>query len=68
MVRGAQTRREAHIHASGVDRDVHLIGTDSMNDEIDGAYGAKYRRYAENIVGSIVSPQVRAATLELVPG
>jgi len=31
------------------------------------AYRAKYHRYAESIVGSIVSPQARAATLKLVP-
>jgi hypothetical protein len=29
---------------------------------------AKYHRYAESIVGRIVSPQARAAALELVPG
>jgi hypothetical protein len=40
---------------------------DDMNDEIDAAYRAKYRRYAESIVGSIISPEARAATLKLVP-
>jgi hypothetical protein len=29
--------------------------------------GAKYHRYAESIIGSIVSPEARAATLKLVP-
>jgi hypothetical protein len=43
------------------------VETDDVDDELDAAYRAKYRRYAESIVGSIVSPQARAATLKLVP-
>jgi hypothetical protein len=65
--RGAQTRHEAHIEAGGVDRDVLLVESDDMDDAIDAAYRAKYHRYAESIVGSIVSPTARAATLKLVP-
>jgi hypothetical protein len=65
--RGAEARHEAHIQAGGVDKDVFLVETDDVNDELDAAYRAKYRRYAESIVGSIVSPQARAATLKLVP-
>ena len=65
--RGAQARHEAHIQAGGVDKDVLLVETDDVDDELDAAYRAKYRRYAESIVGSIVSPQARAATLKLVP-
>jgi hypothetical protein len=65
--RGAQARHEAHIQAGGVDKDVLLVEADDVNDELDAAYRTKYRRYAESIVGSIVSPQARAATLMLVP-
>jgi len=65
--RAAQARHEAHIQAGGVDKDVLLVETDDVDDELDAAYRAKYRRYAESIVGSIVSPQARAATLKLVP-
>jgi hypothetical protein len=65
--RGAQVRHEAHIHAGGVDKDVLLVKTDDMNDEIDAAYRTKYRRYAASIIDSIVSPEARAATLKLVP-
>jgi hypothetical protein len=65
--RAAQARHEAHIHAGGVDKDVLLVETDDVDDELDAAYRAKYRRYAESIVGSIVSPQARVATLKLVP-
>jgi hypothetical protein len=65
--RSAQARHEAHIEAGGVENDVLLVETDDLNDEIDAAYRAKYHRYAESIVGSIVSPNARAATLKLVP-
>jgi hypothetical protein len=65
--RGAQARHEAHIEAGGVGKDVLLVETDDLSDEIDAAYRAKYRRYADNIVGSIVTPNARAATLKLVP-
>ena len=65
--RGAQERHEAHVEAGGADKDVLLVETDDVNDELDAAYRAKYRRYAESIVGSIVTPQARAATLKLVP-
>jgi hypothetical protein len=46
---------------------VLLVETDDMNDKIDAAYRGKYHRYTERIVGSIVSPNARAATLKLVP-
>ena len=65
--RGAQARHEAHIQAGGVDKEALLVETDDVNDELDAAYRAKYRRYAESIVGSIVTPQARAATLKLLP-
>ena len=65
--RGAQDRHEARIRAGGVEKDVLLVETDEMNDEIDVAYRMKYRRYAASIVDSIVSPRARAATLKLVP-
>jgi hypothetical protein len=65
--RGAQARHEAHIEAGGVDKDVLLIEMDDSNDEIDTAYRSKYHRYAESIVGTVVTPEARAATLKLVP-
>jgi hypothetical protein len=64
---GAQDRHEAHIHAGGVDKDVFLVETDDINDEIDAAYRTKYHPYAASIIDAIVSPQARAATLKLVP-
>jgi hypothetical protein len=68
--RGAQVRHEAHIHAGGIDKDVLLVETtdgNDRNDAIDSAYRTKYRPYAANIVNSELTPQARAATLQLVP-
>jgi hypothetical protein len=36
--RSAQTRHEAHIQVGGVDKDVLLVETDEVNDELDAAY------------------------------
>jgi hypothetical protein len=65
--RGAQNRHEAHIWAGGVERDVTLVETDDVDDELDTAYRTKYGRRYPSIVPSIVAPEARAATLKLVP-
>jgi hypothetical protein len=66
--RGAQVHHEGHIRAGGVDKDVSFVDADSdLNEQIDAAYRTKYRRYAANIIGSIVTPAARAATIQLVP-
>jgi hypothetical protein len=65
--RGAQAPHDAHVRAGGVGKDVLLVETDDVNDELDTAYRAKYHHYPESIVGSVVSPKARAATLKLVP-
>jgi hypothetical protein len=65
--RGAQQTHEGHIRAGGVDKDVTFMDVDdSINDAIDAAYRAKYRRYA-SYVPPMVSPDARATTLKLVP-
>lgn len=66
--RGAQALHEGHIEAGGVDKDVTFVDADpAINDQIDAAYRAKYRRYSASIVGSVVTPTARAATIKLVP-
>jgi hypothetical protein len=66
--RGTQARHEGHIQAGGVTKDITLEDVDgAINDQIDTAYRAKYRRYAASTIDSIVSPQARSATLKLVP-
>ena len=65
--RGAQSRRQARIQAGGVQRDVLLVETDDINDELDAAYRTKYGRYAASLIDPMTSPGARAATLKLVP-
>src|SRR3989442_1831285 len=66
--RGTQVRREGRIWAGGVEKDVTFVDADpGLNDQIDAAYRAKYRRYAANIISSIVSSKARSSTIKLVP-
>jgi hypothetical protein len=65
--RGAQDRHEARIDAGGVVKDVALVETQDAPATIDDAYRKKYRRYAANIIGSVITRKARAATLKLVP-
>jgi hypothetical protein len=68
MVPGTQVRHEGHIRAGGVDKDVAFADADpDLNDQIDAAYRDKYRRYGPSIVGGVVNPGARAATIKLVP-
>jgi hypothetical protein len=66
--RGTQVRHEGHIEAGGVDKDVRFVdAADDNADELDAAYRAKYRRYAADIVNTVLSAEARSATLQLVP-
>jgi hypothetical protein len=67
--RGTQVRHEGHIQAGGVDKDVRFLEAgDDVNDAIDNAYRTKYARYdAARYVDPMVTPEVRATTLRLVP-
>jgi hypothetical protein len=66
--RVARTSRVGRIAAGGVERDVTIEDADgAVNDDVDAAYRAKYRRYAQNIVDSITNDQARGTTLKLVP-
>ena len=66
--RGAQTRHEGRIWAGGVEKDVTFVEEENsdINEKIDEAYLTKYRRYPQ-YVAPMVTPEVRAATVKLVP-
>lgn len=66
--RGTQARHQGRIWAGGVEKDVTFEEVNDLNDEIGAAYHTKYRRYAANIINSILSPEARSATIKLVPG
>lgn len=66
--RGTQVCHAGHIQAGGVDKDVTFVDADpGINDQVDLAYRTKYRRYAANIVGTVVTSEARSATIKLVP-
>jgi hypothetical protein len=65
---GTQARHQGHIQAGGIDKDVTFADADpDLNDQIDAAYQDKYRRYGPNIIGGVVNPGARAATIKLMP-
>jgi hypothetical protein len=66
--RGVQVRYEGRIQAGGVEKDVSFVEeTDpGVNGKIDAAYLTKYARYPQ-YVAPMVTPEVRAATIKLVP-
>jgi hypothetical protein len=66
--RGTQERHEGRIRAGGVQQDVTFVDADhDIDDEVDGAYRAKYRRYAGSILNSVLTPEARSTTIKLVP-
>jgi hypothetical protein len=66
--RGTRARHEGRIRAGGVEKDVGFVDADhGIDDEIDAAYRAKYHRYADATIRSIMSPDARATTIKLVP-
>ena len=67
--RSTQVRHEGHIRAGGVQKDVTFVDADhdDIDDQIDAAYRAKYRRYGDRFINLMVSPEAQAATIKLVP-
>jgi hypothetical protein len=66
--RGVQASHKGHVEAGGVSKDVTFVDADEGVDTgLDSAYRTKYRRYAANIVNSILTPQAREAAVKLVP-
>jgi hypothetical protein len=66
--RHAREHRKGRIQAGGMDKDVAFADADhGLDDQIDAAYRAKYRRYSGTYVDPMVAPQSRATTIKLVP-
>ena len=66
--RSTQVRHEGYIRAGGIEKHVFFVDENEpgINDQIDTEYLAKYRRYPQ-YVAPMVTPEVRAATIKLVP-
>jgi hypothetical protein len=66
--RGTQERHEGRIRAGGVQQDVTFVDAGGdVDDDVDAAYRAKYRRYAGSILNSVLTPEARSTTIALVP-
>ena len=66
--RGTLVCHEGRIRAGGVEKDVTYVEETNpvIQDQIDTAYLTKYRRYPQ-YAAPMVTPNVKAATLKLVP-
>lgn len=66
--RGALARHEGRIWAGGIEKDVTFVEESgpAINDQVDAAYHAKYRRYPQ-YVAPMVTAEVRSTTLKLAP-
>jgi len=66
--RGTQERHEGRIRAGGVQQDVAFVdAARDIDDDVDAAYRAKYRRYAGSILNSVLTPEAQSTTIKLVP-
>ena len=66
--RGVEVQHAGRIWAGGMEKDVSFVeDTDPViNEKVDAAYAAKYRRYPAS-VEHINSPTARSATIKLAP-
>jgi len=66
--RGTQRRREGHIKAGGIDKEVHFENADpALNDAIDAVYRSKYLRHGAQWVDPMVAAEAHSTTIKLVP-
>jgi hypothetical protein len=68
--RGTETTHEGRVWAGGLEKDVTFVPVnpdDEVNDQIDEGYRSKYGAYAASIINHMLTPDVKAATIQLVP-
>lgn len=66
--RRAKASGTGRIRAGGIETDVVFAEAESAaHEEIDAAYHAKYDRYGESIVNTVVGPDVVTTTLRVQP-
>ena len=67
--RGTQSRRDGHIMAGGVEKDVRFedAADPALNDRIDAAYRSKYLHHGAQWVDPMVAAEARSTTIKLVP-
>jgi hypothetical protein len=66
--RDTQERHEGRLRAGDVKQDVTFVdAAHDIDDAVDAAYRTKYHRYAGSSLNSVLTPEARAATINLVP-
>jgi hypothetical protein len=67
--RGVLVQHKGHIQAGGVEKEVTFVeeADRGINDQIDAAYRAKYRKFSAEYVDPMVAPNARSATIKLTP-
>jgi len=67
--RGTQQRRDCHIMAGGVTKDVRFeeAADPALNDRIDAAYRSKYLHHGAQWLDPMIAAEARATTIKLVP-
>jgi hypothetical protein len=67
--RGVVACHTGHIQSGGVDKDVTFLEVSDPDiiDKVDAAYRSKYGHYDAQYVDPMVTPDARAATIQLVP-
>ena len=66
--RRAKASGTGRVRVGDVERDVRFeVPDDDVHAPLDDVYRAKYGRYDERIVGTVVGPALKAATLRAVP-
>ena len=67
--RGTQARRDGHIKAGGIEKDVRFenAADPALNDGIDAAYRSKYLHHGAQWVDPMVGAEARSTTIKLVP-
>ncbi len=66
--RAIQETHEGRVWAGGVEKDATFEDTNhDLHAEIDAAYRAKYRRYKERFLNSVLTPEARSTTIRVVP-
>jgi hypothetical protein len=67
--RGVLTCHAGHIRSDGIDKEVTFVEVTDLdiNNQVDAAYRSKYGHYEAEYVDPMVTPDARAATIQLVP-
>jgi hypothetical protein len=67
--RGVLTCHAGHIQSGGINKDVTFmeVSDAGINDQVDAVYRSKYGHYEAQYVDPMVTPDARAATIQLMP-